>query len=383
MKIAFYSNSNQLGIIPLRLKIFKVFKNTFNKQIDYFTSDGGTLNAGLKEVNSYFKNAVSWGEPSPDDYDVLMVPFLKNKYNNNYSRIAQSFKRCKKNVIQIQCTNCFDVSPLSESLVDQYIIASKTYYKNLFPTQGKSRKVTISSILDNYAFIEQLDFLSKNDFYKKYEINEKNDIIGLFPTRVDRIKDTTLHDGSLYKFYKKLNEINNVCKEDNIEIVMKPHRWEIFGNKVSPDRLKRFGFETKNPHNFYLKDVKKIEPIDYVSLLKHSKASIVMMSTLIFSIYLTKKPAHYIGPIWTPDRTFKIEDISKENYHSMINGFHFNKENANMSVEHISNIIKNSVSNDQTYCFSHEKNHPVFGDMLNLSLEDYLYNLNKSMESLK
>jgi len=382
MKIAFYSNSNQLGIIPLRIKIFQEFKNSFNKKIDYFTSEGGPLNIGFEEVNKYFKDSVRWAEPDPDDYDVLVIPFLKSKYNDNYSRIAERFKRHKKSVIQIQCTNCFDVSPVTENLVDQYIVASETYRKNIFSCQDKSKKVVISSILDSYAFIEQLDFLPKNEFYKKYDISENNDIVGLFPTRVDRIKDMSLHDGSLYKFYKKLNEINDICKKENTEIVMKPHRWEIYGNKVSPDRLRRFGFETTNPHNFYLRDIKKIEPIDFLSLLKYSKASIVMMSTMIFSMYLTKKPTHYVGPIWTPDRTFKIENLGKENYNSMINGFHFNSESSNMSIENISNIIKASVNSDRCYHFDHQKNHPIFGDILNLSLENYLYNLNKSLESL-
>lgn len=382
MKIAFYSNSNQLGVMPLRIKIFQTFKNYFNKQIDYFTSDGGSLNIGFEEANRHFKDSIVWGKPSPDDYDVLMLPFLQSKHNQNYSQIAKSFKRKNKNVVQIQCTNCFDVIPLNESLVDQYIIASETYRKNLFLAQDKSSKVTISSILDSYVFIEQLDFLPKNEFYKKYGINKDNNIIGLFPTRVDRIKDMSLHNGSLYKFYKKLNDINNVCKEENNEIVMKPHRWEIYGNKVSPDRLRKFGFRSDNPHNTYLKDIKKIEPIDYVNLLKYSKANIVMMSTMIFSMYLTKKPAHYVGPVWTPDRTFKIENLNKDKYNSMINGFHFNGGCENMSIENISNIIKESIDNTQAYQFSHQENHPIFGDILNLSLEDYLYNLNKYLESL-
>lgn len=382
MKIAFYSNSNQLGVIPLRIKIFQEFRSTFGKRIDYFTSEGGPLNIGSREVNKYFKDNVCWGEPHPDDYDVLVIPFLKSKYNDNYSRIAERFKRHKKNVIQIQCTNCFDVSPISENLVDQYIVGSETYRKNIFSHQVKSKKVVISSILDSYVFIEQLDFLPKNEFYKKYDISEKNSIVGLFPTRVDRIKDMSLHDGSLYKFYKKLNEINSLCKKENTEIVMKPHRWEIYGNKVSPDRLKRLGFETTNPHEYYLKDIKKIEPVDYLSLLKYSQANIIMMSTMIFSMYLTNKPAHYVGPIWTHDRTFKIENLRKENYNSMINGFHFNSDTANMSIENITNIITSSVNNDRSYQFSHQKNHPIFGDILNLSLENYLYNLNKSLESL-
>jgi hypothetical protein len=382
MKIAFYSNSNQLGVIPLRLKIFQAFKDNFNKQIDYFTSDGGLLNIGSKEVNRHFKDSIVWGEPSPDDYDILMLPFLQSKKNKNYNQIAKSFKLRNKNVIQIQCTNCFDVEPLSESLVDQYIIASETYRKNIFLTQKKCSKVTISSILDSYVFIDQLDFLPKNEFYKKYEINKSNNIVGLFPTRVDRIKDMSLHDGSLYEFYKKLNEVNNTCKEEGTEILMKPHRWEIYGNKVTPDRLRKFGFKSDNPHNVYLKDIKKIEPIDYISLLKYSKVNIVMMSTMIFSMYLTKKPTHYAGPIWTCDRTFKIENLSKDNYNSMINGFHFSKASENMSIKDISNVIKESINNTSDYQFRYQEDHPIFGNILNLSLESYLYNLNKSLESL-
>ena len=382
MKIAFYSNSNQLGIIPLRLKIFQSFKETFGKKIDYFTSDGGFQNIRSTEVNQYFKNTVRWGTPSPADYDVLIIPFLQSKGYRNYNQVAQNFKNYKKKVIQMQCTNCFDVTALSEKLIDQYIVASETYRKNLFNNHDKTNKITISSFLDNFVFIEDLDFLSKDDFYKKYNISKENKLVGLFPTRVDRIRDMSLHDGCVYKFYENLNDINKLCKHENVEILMKPHRWEIYGNKVSPERLKRFGFKVKNPHDIFLSDIKKVEPIDYLSLIKHSKANIVMMSTLIFSMYLTKKKAHYVGPIWTHDRTFKIDNFKKEKYESMINGYHFNKNNSNMIIEKISDIIVQSVNKKQDYHFEYQASHPIFGDILNLSLENYLYNLNKTLENL-
>ena len=306
-KLAYFCDRNQIGELESKFLFLEEF-NKLGVEVDFLTSKGGSCNlkkSWIQKRNLKIKWVSSWDikysrlffKKFEDNYDALLISSVKAKEQSKRDQIIKIFKKSKKKVFQICDSNCFDHK--IDERADKYFFPSKTLASYFIPKK-RSHDTEITGTIFSPHHISK-KFLTKGEFYKKYNIDPSRKIIAVYPTRTDRFKVDTLSDKKTYKFLTNLENINSILNKKGYELILKLHRFEYFGRKTTNKDYKNKNFPksmTKKglkAQKFFWPSIKYIDDENFCELINYSEGSISILTSLTFFHHLFRKPTFYVA----------------------------------------------------------------------------------------
>lgn len=333
-------------------------RSQFIKTIDRFSD--------LPYVKTYF--------PEPKDYDVLMITdtFTKNWYmgangkiTDQRSRIATSFTQAGKKVV------CINDSPLIEYRFLKGLyhgisgdIAKKC--EEYIPSYTHCFKMPLISNMG----ITKNESLSRDDFYKKYDIPLDKKLIVILPGKIAKWKKSKKSNDNqktvvknVMGFYSNLDNLNNIMNEKGYVMVSKLHARDDYYKWMRDTLVTTLRMDL----------IKYIDPLDSYELLKYSDRGISFGTTMVYQTYLFDLPVLEIG---SGKYYMGWGETNTSMSNSMLIDYNYGTEliygtlASNFDSKPIKILEKFLDTKFNIDDFKYKKNHPIYGNSYGTNIND-------------
>lgn len=287
MKVALYSDAGNIGISYIKFLLAEEMKKFGHKLDIFFNPITSTMNFGAKRFgrSEFGKRLVDgsaiFGTPNPDAYDCVLLTNNFNKGNSLRTQVAYSFDRVGKKIFATKDTTCFDFYP-TEGLDKRITFGVPGIQSQICKTYhwmwGKNYKVVDIPNLSNMNF-EKPGYLSKEEFYKLYNIPDGIKIIAFHPDGMhghESSRASHLQHVHLEKFNKIFNKMGYqvVCKLHPFEPYYR--KSEFYGGRLSSE--------------VYFPSIPVIKETYAYELLKYATFSFTSISSIAYENYIYNLP---------------------------------------------------------------------------------------------
>jgi hypothetical protein len=211
--------------------------------------------------------------------------------------------------------------------------------------------------------------LSKNDFYKKYNLdkNKKIIIFTLGNLRKLKIEFKNINSNMIYYFLNNINRIQKIFNNNNYQLIFKIHRIQDF-NKDPIKDIKKFNID----------NIKYIDNEDSHEAIKYSSRAISFCTCMVYELYLYNLPVMELGngiyyPSWISNLTRSSEytccplvkyNMGKDLVFGKIFNYKLNKDNIKKEIYDFLNTEYDINK------FKYKNNHPIYGNSYGKTIED-------------
>ncbi len=340
--------------IRLDICIPHIDKNTSNNEDCYIDKKYGTK----------MNYNIIYDFPNAKKYDaLLLIHIWSKKWHNGEDirkKVSVNFEKMNKPILCLK----FDTT-LEHRYINDYIKygINSNYYLNL-PSRWilpKNSKTFTFPQISNYSFPKP-NSLSKQDFYKKYNIDENKKIIIFFMGRFKKwFNNKDLNNKVIYWFFENINAIILELNNLNYELIFKLHRSD--GESIIKE--------------FQLEKLKIIDQYDTYESIKYSDRSISYCTSMVYELYLYNLPVlelfegiYYPGWLSDLSRFKKYNSPLKEydNGKKIIYGTITSYDKLIINYKNILNTFINTKFNINEYKYL--TNHPIHGNSYNTSISD-------------
>ena len=185
--------------------------------------------------------------------------------------------------------------------------------------------------------------LSEEDFLKKYSLDKDKKKILLMPT------NPSSHKEQFNKNFKQLDEMVNLCDQNNIELLVKtyPHDYVFFENEGRRTGIYKRRYTNKPQYQFMSEkfpSMTVIESQDHHAALKYSDKMFNMAgSHVAWETFYTKSVSYGIG--YKDKKYYKQVPALKH-----LNFISFPDDLMNIDAENLSDIVHQDLQTQKTEC---------------------------------
>jgi len=327
----------------------------------------------------YEITTIHWTFPIPEDYDALIVSHIWSKkwFNgiNVRDKVVHNFQTLRKPTFCLKIDTTLEhryIQPLHSS--EDYIY----YGVNNLEELNQPERWGLPKNANKFIFsqlcklnIPKLEgtILSKEEFYKKYNIDETLKIITFFIGRFKKWHNKDTFKPNICEFFmKNYINIDSFLKYKGYQVIFKLHRCD--------------GQEIKDKYK--LDNLIVIDNIDGYETALYSDKAFTACSTVLFELYLYDLPTLDLGngiyyPGWISqlsrggiDKLKSLSPFRDLDYgRELIYGDVLNPENKEISLK----IFKNKVSQFLEKEFDITKypflnRHPIYGNSYFKKIDD-------------
>jgi hypothetical protein len=333
-----------------------------------------------KEYAKKYNYNINWfnyeDKINPKKYDILLLLHMYGKWNliDNRKIMMENFKKQNKKIMTIKSDMTLEYRYLDDTII--YCVNSSNLLLDL-PSRWILRKnsnILIVPVISNLLY-EKRYALTKEDFYKKYNLNKNNKNIIFFMGNVSKFynKLVNIDNSIIHSFIKNIKLLIDIFKNLNYNLIFKLHRTQEV--KI---------IEDINLINFF-NNIIIIKNEDTHELIKYSERAISYNTCMVYELYLYNLPVLELGdgiyfPGWISCikkyniyKSCPLKDFNygKDLIYGTILNNNFNKKNYNSII----NLFINQDFNIKKYKYLN--NHPIYGDSYNKNINnvgDIIYN---------